>query len=450
MGKIKVLIVEDSRMFRDMLVRNLSLDEEIEVVGTAVDAFEAKEAIRKLRPDVITLDVELPKKSGIEFLKEFMPIKPIPTVVISALSNSVFDAMKAGAVEFVNKPSSMSGRELADFMKNELCAKVKMASTITTGKLKDKLILESGIDESKAPKQPIMIRSIKDPSKVRPLEERPARTTQTSNRLRSNETTTSRSSSLQQSSNRARTSSFSTKTSSGESEIKVTPLAATATRRQTSSFVSTASNRETMKPATTRSGRTFASSIKRENMVVAIGASTGGTEAILNVIKDFKKDIPGVVVVQHMPPGFTKMFADRLNSQCEVTVKEASDGDLVLPGQVLIAPGASHMRLRKVSGRYQVEVKDGEKVSGHRPSVDALFESVAETAGPNALGVILTGMGADGAKGMLLMQEMGAINIGQDEETCVVYGMPKSAYKIGAIDYQLPLNEIARQIYKLI
>ena len=185
-------------------------------------------------------------------------------------------------------------------------------------------------------------------------------------------------------------------------------------------------------------------------MVVAIGASTGGTEAIFEVVRQFRKDIPGVVIVQHMPPGFTEMYANRLNNQCQVAVKEAATGDRLYQGRVLIAPGDKHMRLIKVNGVYQVECKPGEKVSGHCPSVDVLFSSVAKAAKKDAVGVILTGMGGDGAKGLLEMREAGAITIGQNEASCVVYGMPKVAYDIGAVQYQMELSSISNKIYSVL
>lgn len=192
-------------------------------------------------------------------------------------------------------------------------------------------------------------------------------------------------------------------------------------------------------------------SMKGSDMIVAIGASTGGTEAIFSVVKDFGTDIPGVVIVQHMPPGFTDMYAKRLDNQCRVQVKEAETGDRVLPGHVLVAPGGDrHMQLVKVNGVYQVECKPGPKVNGHCPSVDVLFESVAKVAGSKALGIILTGMGGDGAKGLLAMRKAGARTIGQDESTCVVYGMPKVAYDLGAVEYQEKLQDIAGRTYRVL
>ncbi len=339
MRQIRVLIVEDSLVFRELLVQNLNADPAIEVVATAKDPFEARDAILKYHPDVMTLDVELPKMDGIEFLRKLMPQYPLPVVVISSLSERVFDALNAGAVDFVAKPSGASRSQMEAFMKNELAVKIKVASVAKVGKFK------------KAPHE---------------------------------------------------------------------------------------------MPSQHLSGGTG-------DLVVAIGASTGGTEAISTVIKEFGPDIPGVVVVQHMPPGFTEMYANRMNNQCRVRVKEAKTGDQVLPGQVLIAPGGdAHMRLVKVNGVYQVVIKPGPKVNGHCPSVDVLFESVAEVAGNKALGIILTGMGGDGAKGLLSMRKKGARTIGQDESTCVVYGMPKVAYDIGAVEYQEKLPDIAGRTYSLL
>lgn len=338
MRPIKVLVVDDSFMFRNLLVQGLNSDPNIEVVAQAQDAYEARDAILKYRPDVMTLDVELPRMSGIDFLRKLMPQYPLPVVMISSLNDKVFDALEAGAVDFVNKPANLNREQLSDFMSQELAAKVKIASTAKVGKLK---------------------------------------------------------------------------------------------RVDTDSVMSHAN-------------------VVGRDRIVAIGASTGGTEAIFEVVKRFRRDIPGVVIVQHMPPGFTKMYADRLNNQCEVAVKEAQTGDRVLPGQVLIAPGDRQMRLVKVGDMYQVECRGNERVNGHCPSVEVLFNSVAKIAGKNAVGVILTGMGGDGAKGLLEMRNAGAQTIGQDEATCVVYGMPKVAYDIGAVQYQMPVTAIAGKVYSLL
>ncbi|MCI8521947.1 MAG: chemotaxis response regulator protein-glutamate methylesterase [Lachnospiraceae bacterium] len=339
MRPIRVLVVDDSIMFRNMLVQGLNADPNIEVVAEAEDAYAARDAIIKFKPDVMTLDVELPRMNGIEFLRRLMPQYPIPVVMISALNNKVFDALEAGAVDFVNKPSNLNRAQLNDFLAQELATKVKIASTAKVGRLKrvDPVTVSTGI-----------------------------------------------------------------------------------------------------------------ATVGSKDSIVAIGASTGGTEAIYEVVKGFKRDIPGVVIVQHMPPGFTKMYAERLNNQCEVAVKEAQTGDRVLPGQVLIAPGDKHMRLVKVAGAYQVECNGTDRVNGHCPSVEVLFNSVAKVAGKNAIGVILTGMGGDGAKGLLAMKNAGAQTIGQDEASCVVYGMPKVAYDIGAVQYRMTLTAIAGKVYSLL
>ncbi len=268
-----------------------------------------------------------------------MPQYPLPVVVISSLSDKVFDALNAGAVDFVAKPAISNRAQLEDFIRNELMVKIKIASTAKISNIKKNVMM---------------------------------------------------------------------------------------------------SEQQYLSP-------------KGKNNIIAIGASTGGTEAIFSVVKDFGTDIPGVVVTQHMPPGFTSMYAKRLNDQCRIKVKEAQTGDVVLPGHLLLAPGGDmHMHLVKVNGTYQVECKKGPKVNGHCPSVDVLFESVAKTAGANAVGIILTGMGGDGAKGLLAMRKAGAKTIGQDESTCVVYGMPKVAYDLGAVQYQEKLNDIAGRTYALL
>jgi two-component system chemotaxis response regulator CheB len=339
MQPIKVLVVDDSIVFRELLVQNLSRDPAIRVVASAKDPFEARDAILKYQPDVMTLDIELPRMNGIDFLRKLMPQYPLRVVVISSLSDKVFDAMGAGAVDFVAKPAVANRKQLEEFVRNELLVKVKIASTARIGNLKKGVI---------------------------PREQQHL-------------------------------------------------------------------------------------SAKKNNLIVAIGASTGGTEAIFSVVKDYGTDIPGIVCVQHMPPGFTGMYAKRLNDQCRIRVKEAETGDRVLPGHMLIAPGGDrHMHLVKVGDSYQVEVKAGPKVNGHCPSVEVLFESVAKAAGPDAVGIILTGMGGDGAKGLLSMRKAGARTIGQDESTCVVYGMPKVAYDLGAVEYQEKLSDIAGRTYALL
>ena len=339
MGPIRVLVVEDSIVFRELLVQNLCRDPMIQIVATASDPFEARDAIIAHKPDVMTLDIELPKMSGIEFLRKLMPQYPLPVVVISSLSDKVFDAMNAGAVDFVAKPAVTSKAQLVDFIQNELLVKIKIAANAQVSNIRRSLMIHQH------------------------------------QRL----------------------------------------------------------------------------SEKKNHLVVAIGASTGGTEAILSVVKEFGTDIPGIVAVQHMPPGFTEMYAKRLDDQCHIRVKEARTGDRVMPGHMLIAPGGDrHMHLVKMNEGYQVDIKPGPKVNGHCPSVDVLFESVARTVGSDALGIILTGMGGDGAKGLLAMRNAGARTIGQDESTCIVYGMPKVAYDLGAVEHQEKLTDIAGRTYALL
>lgn len=336
MRQIKVLVVDDSMLFRQMISVGLNQDPAITVVATAGDPYQARDMLLRFQPDVMTLDVEMPRMNGISFLQKLMPQYPIPTIMISSLDATAFDAIEAGAVDFVNKPQNAGPEELGRWIAQELAVKVKMAASVRVSR----------------PQQTTVPKSISSPKKYK-------------------------------------------------------------------------------------------------DKVLAIGASTGGTEAIFNVVKNFNPDIPGTVIVQHMPPGFTKMFADRLNKQCRVAAKEAEDGDLVEQGKILLAPGDKQMRLTKTGGVYRVEVKAGEKVSGHCPSVDVLFHSVASAAAGNAVGVILTGMGADGAQGLLAMRNAGAQTIGQDEKSCVVYGMPKVAFDIGAVIQQASLENIANKVYNV-
>lgn len=338
MKKIRVLVVDDSVLFRETLGKKLSEDFHIDVVGTAVDAIDAMEKIQQLNPDVVTLDVEMPKMNGIEFLKKLMPTHPVPVVVVSSLPINALDALDAGAVDFVKKPLIKSPADFSSFM-NELLVKVKIASAAHVGQKKS----------VQAPLSPV----------------------------------------------------------------------------STAGLLNTSSD-----------------------IVIAIGASTGGTEAILSVIKDLPPTTPGIVIVQHMPPVFTKMYAQRLDKICQMSVKEAEPGDRVERGKVIIGAGEYHLRLCKDTRGYYVKSEMGEKVSGHCPSVDVLFDSVAAVAGKKALGVILTGMGSDGAKGMLKMSHSGAYTIGQDKDSCVVYGMPMVAFNIGGVKKQVPLEQIPAEIIR--
>lgn len=335
---VRVLVVDDSALVRDILARGLSLDPKIEVVGKASDPYKARDLIVQVKPDVLTLDVEMPRMDGLEFLKKLMPQFPLPVVMVSALTRRgtqiTLEALEAGAVDFVSKPSTDLSRGLVTIIQ-ELRQKVITASTIDVRKFKQ--------------------------------------------------------------------------------EIKPG------------------------KPIERLSKKALAESTDK---VIAIGASTGGTEAIREVISSFPPNMPGVVIVQHMPAGFTKMFAERMNDLCEMDVKEAESGDRVMVGRVLIAPGDYHMKLRRSGGIYRVHCSNGELVCGHRPSVGILFKSVAETAGTNAIGIILTGMGHDGADGMVDMKNAGAATMAQDEESSIVFGMPKEAYRRGGTDRLVPLKHI--------
>ncbi len=347
MGKIiRVIVVDDSAMVRNILAEGLSLDPFIEVVATAADPFIARDLIVRHKPDVLTLDVEMPRMDGVEFLRKLMPQYPIPVVMVSALTERgkqiTFDALEAGAVDFVTKPGHDVARGL-NAMLMELRTKVKIASSANVSHWKNKRIGSRPVHEGV--------------------------------------------------------------------------------------------------------GAALAESTDK---VIAIGASTGGTEAIREVITRFPAIAPGVVIVQHMPPGYTKMFSDRMNTLCSMEVKEAEDGDRVMAGRILIAPGAKQMKLYRSGGAYHVECREGEKVSGHCPSVDVLMHSVARHAGSNAIGVMLTGMGSDGAEGMKAMRTAGGRTIAQDKDSCVVFGMPKAAYEQGGAESLVPLQIIASTVLQLL
>ncbi len=344
---IRVLIIDDSALIREILAKGLSSDPNIEVVATAPDVFVGRDKIVELRPDVITLDIEMPRMDGIEFLRRLMPQYPLPVVVVSSLTQRgkeiTIQALEAGAVDFVSKPTANIANGLAAMMM-ELRTKVKIASTANVAHWKSL---------STSPHSP-------------------------------------------------------------------------ARRLESSRALSESTDK-----------------------VIAIGASTGGTEAIRKIITQLPRAMPGIVIVQHMPPGFTKTFADRLNEESLMEVKEAQTGDRVMAGKVLVAPGDFQMSVVRSGGRYEILCRQGEKVNGHRPSVDVLMNSVAQNVGANAYGIILTGMGTDGAKGLKAMREAGARTVGQDEHTSVVYGMPKAAFDIGAVEMVSPLEKIAQVIVNL-
>ena len=351
MPKVRVLVIDDSASVRQTLVDVLSADPQIEVMGVASDPFVAARRIAEDVPDVITLDVEMPRMDGITFLRKLMSQRPIPVIMCSSLteagSETLMQALEAGAVDIILKPRIGAADHLAE----------------SGDRIRD---------------------VVKAAARARVGARRPT----------------------------ARTLDPGTKLTA---DAMLPPPSGAAMARTT-------------------------------EMVACLGASTGGTEALREVLQALPANAPGIVIVQHMPAGFTAAFSKRLNSLCEVEVKEAQHGDPVLRGHVLIAPGDKHMLLERQGARYQVAIKDGPPVSRHRPSVDVLFRSAARAAGRNAMGVIMTGMGDDGARGLLEMKEAGAVTVAQDEASSIVFGMPKEAIARGAAQKIMALEHIAREI----
>ncbi len=341
-NSIKVLVVDDSSLFRQMIIQHLSSQPGIEVVGYAINAFDAGQKIPRLKPDVLTLDVEMPGLNGIEFLKQLLPKNPIPVILVSSLNLSVFDALSAGAVDFVRKPD-MSAQNSKDTFFTSLTLKVRAAS---------------------------------------------------------------------------------------KARVRV------AARQNTGSAV-TAQNVPAKPMPFPPIPRTVL-----DSTIIGLGASTGGTEATLAVLQKLPANIPGMVITQHMPEGFTDMYAQRLNRICSMEVREAKNGDVIRPGLALIAPGAKQMEVVRAGNNYIVQCHPGPKVSGHCPSVNVLFNSIAKNVAIKKVGIIMTGMGSDGAEGLLQMRQKGAFTIGQDKESCVVYGMPMVAYNIGAVCTQASCDNI--------
>jgi len=343
LNRIKVLIVDDSAIVRKIFSEELSKYSDIEVVGAAPDPYVARDKIVKLKPDVVTLDIEMPRMDGLTFLKKLMKYHPLPTIIVSSLTPKggklTLEAMDIGAVDVIAKPGS--SYSVGD-MSIQLAEKIRAAS-------RARLVIRENAEKN----------NISEDEPIKAL-------AQTSNK------------------------------------------------------------------------------------VIAIGASTGGTEALKKVLVKMPPNSPGIVIVQHMPANFTRAFAARLNDLCQISVKEAEDNDSVTPGTALVAPGNYHMIFRRSGARYYVEVKTGPMVHHQRPAVDVLFKSTAKYAGANAIGVIMTGMGADGAEGLLEMKKMGASTIAQDEKTCVVFGMPKEAIKLGAADKIVPLDSMASEIIKMV
>jgi len=356
MKKIRVLIVDDAALVRQMLTEMLQTDPMIEVIGTASDPYIAREKIKSLKPDVLTLDVEMPRMDGLTFLRNLMRLRPMPVVMVSSLTAQGADvtlqALELGAIDFVTKPRVDLAHSLQDYT-TEIIAKIKIAST----------------------------------ARVRALE-RPM----------------------------------------GQS-LDVSPkYTADAILQQ----------------------RQSESHFKTTERIVALGASTGGTEAIKEVLMSLPAGAPGMVITQHIPEAFSGPFARRMNSISAMTVCEAQDGQHILPGHIYIAPGNRHLLVARDGARYVCRLHNGSPVNRHRPSVDVLFRSVAQHVGPNAVGVLLTGMGDDGARGLKEMHEAGAYTLAQDEKTSVVWGMPGQAVKLGGVDEVLPLGEVATTILKLV
>lgn len=403
--KIRVLIVDDSASVRQALKDILDADPEIEVIATAGDPFAAAERMRKEVPDVITLDVEMPRMDGISFLEKLMRQHPIPVVICSSLtgagSQTAFAALERGAVEVIEKPRTGTPREwkessihICDAVRAAARAQLTRIGTRGTARAQPTAIGMPGARRAR-------------PTTLGPPGARRARTT-----------------------------------TNDPTRVRATPGAtlAAATRHAVTAGLVPRQSATAMIPL----GRS--AMLETTDTVVAIGASTGGTEALLAVLRALPADAPGIIIVQHMPEKFTTQFAARLDTLCAITVKEAASGDTVMRGQALIAPGNHHLLLKRSGARYYVEVTDGPLVNRHRPAVDVLFRSTARYAGANAMGVILTGMGDDGARGMLEMKQAGAYTVAQDEASCVVFGMPAEAIKHGGVNRVLPLDRIASEV----
>ena len=354
MKKIKVLIVDDSALIRQMLQDMLGNDPQIEVVGVAQDPYAAREKIKQLNPDVLTLDVEMPRMDGLTFLRNLMRLRPMPVVMISSLTERgaevTLQALELGAVDFVTKPKIDVASGLQEYQ-DDIIAKIKMAAGAA---------------------------------------DRVAR-------------------------------------HCSEATLEVSP------KYSADAVLDKAPVRH----------------FKTTDRIIAIGASTGGTEAIKDVLMQLPPDLPGIVITQHIPEAFSAPFARRLDGVCALNVSEAQDGEQILPGHVYIAPGSSHLLVVRDGAKYRCKISSGPPVNRHRPAVDVLFRSLAQNAGPNALGVILTGMGDDGARGLLEMHEAGATTIAQDEKTSVVWGMPGEAVKLGGVDHVVALDEVPERILSL-
>lgn len=370
MSKIKVLIVDDSALVRQMLEQMLISDPNIEVVGTASDPYDAREKVKLLRPDVLTLDIEMPKMDGVTFLKNLMRLHPLPVVMVSTLTEKgadvTFEALDLGAVDFVTKPKIDLAHTFEQYAQ-EICQKVRAASRVSRASLEQHYARYAA---NKEKKPPVLARAVSTTSVVEKY---------------------SADAILQ-------------KTSFNNKHFRTT------------------------------------------EKIIALGASTGGTEAIKEVLMRLPADTPAIVITQHIPAAFSLPFAKRMDTITEMNVCQAEDGQQILPGHVYIAPGDKHLLIERDGARYVCRLNDGPPVNRHKPSVDVMFRSVAQNVGPNAIGVILTGMGNDGAEGMKELQAVGAPTIAQDQKTSVVWGMPGEAVKLGAADSILPLDKIPQKM----
>lgn len=371
MKKISVLVVDDSQLVRQMLTEMLNSDAEIEVIATAEDPFDAREKIKALKPDVLTLDVEMPKMDGVTFLRNLMRLHPLPVVMVSSLTERGADvtlqALELGAIEFVTKPKVNIGGSLADYAQ-EIIAKVKMAARVSVSSI------EKQVETVEA--------RVTSPALVKP----------------------------------SNTNAGVPPKLSADVILKASGTAAQTTTQP----------------------------------LIAIGASTGGTEAIREVLTNLPAHTPAIVITQHIPAAFSGPFAKRMDSLSAMTVHEAEDGQVILPGHVYIAPGSHHLLVEVVSGKLICRLNDGLAVNRHKPSVDVMFRSVAQVVGKHAVGVLLTGMGDDGARGLKELQEIGAKTLAQDEKTSVVWGMPGAAVKLEAADFVVGLPEVASKLLSLV
>ena len=392
MRRIKLLVVDDSILFREVLSRYIRQDIQIDIVGTAGDPYSARDMILEYEPDVMTLDIEMPRMDGVAFLKRLLPQYYVPTIIVSSSEEHKKAAQDAGAMEFIPKPIARTNSDMERFA-NVICTAIKRAyakggSLIGQANVR---IASGGTVPEKSDK------TEKDDTVIRPIITSFAPTA----------------------------AAPVSAPAPAQPKAPVQLKAAEQTIRQSSR-------------ALPHNGTKF----RKTDVIIALGASTGGTEALEQVVKVFPEDTPPVIIVQHMPAGFTKLYSERLNRNCKMQVKEAEDGDRLRRGLIIIGAGEHHLRLCRDARGYFVSSKAGEKVSGHCPSVDVMFTSVSEVAGANAIGAILTGMGSDGASGLLKMRNAGAFTIGQDKESCVVYGMPMEAFNIGAVEIQAPLYNI--------